>query len=239
MNTPQKPLRPANRAFTMVELLVVISIIAILAGISLVAFASIKKTGTRMQGVRTFEQTWKTIETYKAQNQGYYPGSTNSGGGLAGLQSAQRSKESNLAFYLADVFNVDGDREVASEDHVRQLVPDVLIPTIERAGRQGWNRDLFYLFHIEADIPPRDEVTLSSLNPSASYWGRPGGVISFNKAEAPMFSDIYMGKQWEDFRKSAGQKTFWGDVFNVLFVDGHVESIKEPNFKWRNVAKGR
>ncbi|MEM9481391.1 MAG: type II secretion system protein [Verrucomicrobiota bacterium] len=238
MKTPKVHKTSRRSAFTMVELLVVISIIAILAAVSLVAFATIKKNATRMQGVRNFEQIWKTIETYKAQNHGYFPGSTSSGGGLTGGQSASKNRESNLAFYLADVFNIEGDEEIESEDYVYQMVPEVLLPTIEKAGQQGWNRDLFFLFHIEADIDPNDEITLSSLNPGASYWGRPGAVISFNQAEAPMFSDIYINRQWQDFQKGPGQKTFWGNVFNVLYVDGHVESLKEPEFKWRNVVRG-
>ncbi len=238
MNSPQLPRAGAGRAFTLLELLIVIAIVALIATVSFTIFGSVKKNAARMQGVRNFEQIWKAIETYKAQNQGYYPGSSEDGGGLSSFQSPVRTSESQLAYYLHDIMHLketDGD---GHEYQVPEMVPENLQPILDKAGREGWGRNLFYLFHVRADIRASDDITLGSVSRTGSYWGKPGSIIEFNRAKAPMISDVYLGPEWDDYTKGTNKKTLWGNDFNLLFVDGHVESKKEADFEWRETIKG-
>ena len=223
------------RGFTLIELLIVIGIVAMLAAVSFTVFGSVKKSAARMQGVRNFEQMWKAVETYKAQNQGYYPGTNADGGGLSQLQPPMRTTDDQLGFYIHDILHLEEDEMDAVEYEVPEMVHDSLIPKLEKIGREGWERPIFYLFHIRSDIGANEELTPGSIGLVGSYWGRPGANIEFNRAKAPMFSDIYLNEKWDDIKKNDAQKTFWGNVFNVLFVDGHVESFKEKDFDWRIV----
>ena len=239
MNSPHLPRTGVGRAFTLLELLIVIAIVALIATVSFTIFGSVKSNAARMQGVRSFEQIWKAIETYKAQNQGYYPGSSEDGGGLSSFQSPTRTSEAQLGFWIHNILHLkDTAGEEVSEYEVREMVPQNLEPILDKAGRQGWGRNLFYLFHVRSDIAAADDITLGAISRTGSYWGKPGAVIEFNRSQAPMLSDIYLGPEWDDYTKGTNKKTLWGTDFNVLFVDGHVESKKENDFDWKETIKG-
>lgn len=61
-----------NRGFTLVELLIVILIIAVLAGLSLTAFVGSQKTARDARRKSDIEQVRSALELYRSDN-GYYP----------------------------------------------------------------------------------------------------------------------------------------------------------------------
>ena len=62
-----------HRGFSMTELLVVIGIIAVLAGILLVAMRGVRETGLRTQTESTMQEFSKACDTFQIEH-GYYPG---------------------------------------------------------------------------------------------------------------------------------------------------------------------
>ncbi|MGI8601593.1 MAG: type II secretion system protein [Verrucomicrobiales bacterium] len=67
MKTSRLDFSPSRRGFTLVELLVVITIIAVLAGISIPAYQSILKKMTRMQAETTAKSLVNSISQYYAE----------------------------------------------------------------------------------------------------------------------------------------------------------------------------
>lgn len=74
-----------NRAFTLIELLIVIAIIAILASLVLAAAGSVQKKGARSRAEAEIKAVEAALESYKSDN-GDYP--SNSLAGSANLVSA-------------------------------------------------------------------------------------------------------------------------------------------------------
>jgi len=79
MNLSSKTL--ARQAFTLIELLIVITIIAILASLVLAAAGSVQKKGARSRAEAEIKAVEAALESYKSDN-GDYP-SNNSAGSLA------------------------------------------------------------------------------------------------------------------------------------------------------------
>jgi len=72
MKTNPSPTTRRHRAFTLVELLVVMAVIATLAAILFPAFSAIKKKGTIAKATAELKRVAMAIESYKAQL-GHYP----------------------------------------------------------------------------------------------------------------------------------------------------------------------
>ena len=79
MNPSSKTL--ARQAFTLIELLIVITVIAILASLVLAAAGSVQKKGARSRAEAEIKAVEAALESYKSDN-GDYP-SNNSAGSLA------------------------------------------------------------------------------------------------------------------------------------------------------------
>lgn len=60
-------------SYTLLELLVTISVIAILAGLLMPAFSRAKKSGNRIQCVNNLSQIGKALEMYCQGNSGFFP----------------------------------------------------------------------------------------------------------------------------------------------------------------------
>jgi len=66
-------------AFTLVELLMVIAIIALLAAILMPAISGVFRTGVSVQCMANLHQIGLGLEQYRSQNKGYFPGGRPSG----------------------------------------------------------------------------------------------------------------------------------------------------------------
>jgi general secretion pathway protein G len=72
------PKTPARQAFTLIELLIVIAIIAVLASLVLAAAGSVQKKGARSRAEAEIKAVEAALESYKSDN-GDYPSNSASG----------------------------------------------------------------------------------------------------------------------------------------------------------------
>ena len=93
-----RPLR-ANRAFTLLELLIVIAIIAVLAGISVPVYQSIMMAARRTQSLSNMRQFGAAFIAYCGDNDGMVPGQGDSTPTWSG--AAQNTTTENAAWYNA------------------------------------------------------------------------------------------------------------------------------------------
>ena len=97
MKTPQLRNGARTQGFTLIELLVVISIIAILAGFALPVFTSAQKKGRITDSLSNVKQVNLALRMYAGDNDGIFPNTTASVGGLAGT-ALKDGDFSNKAF---------------------------------------------------------------------------------------------------------------------------------------------
>jgi prepilin-type N-terminal cleavage/methylation domain-containing protein/prepilin-type processing-associated H-X9-DG protein len=235
MHTPHFS-RSFRRAFTLVELLVVITIIAILASVSLVAFRSVKIRASRGAASTTMRSIGQSVEIYVSDNGGLYPGREGETPALDPVQTASVASPTQLATYLAEQLWESSmpASERAKQTILKEIVPKIALPFVQEPG--GEARDLYFLYHVSTD-ETNPLPGPASIDPTTSVWGKKGGRISFNKAQVPMLSDIYLSAAWEDY-KDEDTQTFWGDTFNILYFDGHGETLKASKFPWVEVIPG-
>ncbi len=227
---------PLRRAFTLVELLVVIVIIAILASVSLVAFRTVKIRASRGAASTTMRSIGQSVEVYVSDNGGLYPGREGESPALDPIQTASVKSPTQLAYYLAEQLWESSmpAAERAKQTILKEIVPKIALPFVEQSG--GEQRDLYFLFHVSTDeTDPMPGP--ASIDTTTSVWGKKGGRIAFNKAQVPMLSDIYLSAAWEDY-KDEDVQTFWGDTFNILYFDGHGETLKAAKFPWVEAVPG-
>jgi prepilin-type N-terminal cleavage/methylation domain-containing protein len=132
-----------QRAFTLLEVLVVIAIISILAGLLLSTFGYMQKKGARARAETEIAAMSAACESYKADN-GVYPRDTtnNTTDNLTALTSQtppdplptsydpSNAAYSSASFYLYGQLsgNINGDRSTYSQKSYFQFKPNMLSP---------------------------------------------------------------------------------------------------------------
>ena len=71
MHTPDK--RKLNRAFTLIELLIVVTIIAILAGVSVPIFNTVKESAASSSSKAKLKSLGDLLSAYQGDNNGKFP----------------------------------------------------------------------------------------------------------------------------------------------------------------------
>lgn len=93
----------ASRAFTLIELLAVIAIIAVLMGVLLPSLSMARTHAKRLVSTSNLRQIGLAMELYTQDNQGLFPESSH---GLTGQAARQRSWIFTLSPYIGDVNEV-------------------------------------------------------------------------------------------------------------------------------------
>ena len=89
--------QPSPRAFTLVELLVVIGIIAVLIGILMPALSSARASSMGVKSLSNLRQLATGLEMYKSENKGYYPRHSSIAGETTGLPAGSKKPRTRWA----------------------------------------------------------------------------------------------------------------------------------------------
>ena len=188
-------------AFTLVELLAVITIIAILAGLLLPALSRAKWRARRIWCVNNLEQTGVAFNTFANDHHGKFPMavSTNDGGSM---EFVQEGLDADGTFYSAFRHFQATARELGA--------PQILIcPTDTRQAAANFarlqNENVSYGVGVNADFSRPGSILAGDRNLAASSWQNPT-IVEINAGNRP--------------RWTAELHQFKG---NILFADGHVE----------------
>jgi prepilin-type processing-associated H-X9-DG protein len=159
--------------FTIVELLVVVGVIAILAGLLLPAFTKAKGSGNRAQCINNLSQIGKALEMYAQDHDGYFPGGCTS---QKLTDAARIPVQGLLSAYLRnnDLYKCPDEREGLFETEGSSYIWNWLqidLPGNERSGQSKYS------------VVPFGEATASSfpvMIDAGAYHGKSGEKRSMN-----------------------------------------------------------
>jgi len=200
--------------FTIIELLVVISIIAALASVLLPALSKAKLAVYRIQCQNNLRQLGNCVVYYIGDNQGYFPS-----GDPAGVTNEGVYVYGQLAQYIPDARDVDGAPRIyylASYPNwvaTTRLFLCAMSGTKNPYGNYGWNP---YVAAAPHTAGCGKYPTITSID-------RPSEIILI--ADANNNSLLY----WDFTDKGSGLpleiKLRHQNKANLLFADGHVASF--------------
>lgn len=229
MTPPRLLTTPRRKAFTLVELLVVIAVIAVLAALLLPAINRAKESANRSKCAANLKQLGAAVHLYAADHDGniYVPPVITTvfcaGKGVPG-----RPVDAEIRFlnpYLGGPFSANADVPVARcpSDHGKPGVP----LQYDASGTS-------YLFNYTTPKNPGSAATLRSL---------PVGTTAYKLVNVVQPSKTLMIADQAAFNYALGgdnnQRWHKGptdDVYvNACFVDGHVQFLRiprpgEPNY---------
>ena len=142
--------------------------------------------------------------------------------------------ETNLAYHL---YSLIRDEEIGEDEEsvvLQEIVPKSVLGYIVEQQSDA-DRDLYFLYHVDTS---EEELTpgLGAISETNSPWGKPASAIAFSRALVPMLSDIFLGTKWDDYRETENpRETLWGNSMNVLYFDGHVNTVQVDNYEWAEV----
>ncbi|MEY2501874.1 MAG: ral secretion pathway protein [Verrucomicrobiota bacterium] len=167
---------PSFHAFTLIELLIVMAIILVLAGLILATSSYVSKKGQRSRAEAEIAAISAALENYKADN-GIYPGTAetnalkpNAAGDPASYQSA------SLALYKLISGDADNDStRVAEAKSYFTFKPNQLSPT-DQTSAVLFIRDPFGNAYGYSTVKASTPSGTDGYNPTFDLWST-GGVI--------------------------------------------------------------
>ena len=192
-----------TKFFTLLELLIVVAIIAILAGLLLPALSAAREKAKTIQCVNNFDSIGNAALLYAADYDDWLPpGSNGDPGSVSGTQYPRflgTGEASTIAVYLACERDPPFIGQVTSSARSRFTCPaDTL-------------KNYHYTIAYNHNLNNTDQFELRKLN----RWKRPTRSMLAMGAES---SDVHFSVGTFAFRHNART--------NVLFGDGHVNTLK-------------
>jgi prepilin-type N-terminal cleavage/methylation domain-containing protein/prepilin-type processing-associated H-X9-DG protein len=209
------------RGFSLIELLVVTSIIAVLSGMLLPAVGKVREAARRIQCLSSLRQLGMGMQMYIDDQNGYYP--TARQDGVSGAFGGQVHWFEQLQAYL-ESDNADGFGAVDRRDILaggRNVLKDC-------PSRPRTTTVFQYGYGINGCL----KMPGSKLR---SYWDVAAGTyIDYRVAEVtkrPMRALIGDGNDWHITVGNSKYSTTWaptrhGNVANYLFCDLHVQGVE-------------
>ena len=208
-----------SSAFTLIELLTVITIIAILSTIIISTVGSVRKRATQIQAMSTLRNVGFALTMYTDDNDGRFPGP------LRGYQKPAAVNNFQLITYLnpyLDSNHASGNRQI-NRNYVSSAYLNWLESSPFGTPESVHLADVYVMFtqHIE---------------PSGTYWpfGYPG-------TQETMRAEVFFGEVapatapmiWDAFDTAGSPKTsdFYGGR-NVLYFDGRLEKVTGWKSTW-------
>ena len=210
-NHTLRPGRAAHHAFTLIELMVVMAIIAVLAAILFPVFASARRSARRTICVSNLHQSGIAFNLYQQDYDGRFPAAP--AAILDGLHYLQ----------LHDGFT---EGAIPGQISWTELVLPY-VKTVPATGQsQGAYRPTSPLFFCPDDSNPPARLGLvqaSEGTPSTSYAYKMWIASSRSETEVPELSRMAMIWEQKDFHKGGVNNDFArASEMNVLYTDGHV-----------------
>ena len=213
---------PRRAAFTLIELLTVISIIAILAGLLYAAVAPARKSGDRTKCLANLRQVGAAIGTFIADHEGQLPGP------LWANQSCWYSEKdtATLGNQLAAYMGLTLDFE-------KRKMDVMVCPSWQRGA--PYRDDESFLLNMEvtvngAVVNPWGDADLGETDPGTDPSSPAVPKVLARLSDAPL-SRVWAMQDF-DLQSIAKKKPpgiaampVHGDKRNALFFDFHVESV--------------
>lgn len=210
-------------AFTIIELLTVISVVAFLSGIALPALSGVVQKSKLSRDINNLRQIGVALRAYQNDHDGNMP--PDQGGYF--IVSAQGADQALLS-YTGSNFEIwhssfdsramtPGDASPVSYS----INENVLTPTGPEAALREWNGNL-----------AMSQVPLSQLIVAAPSFRTDGGAFSWDENIASMVYTLSNRVQ-EMFGDSAlsAPPSFYRRI-PCLFADGHIELVPVENYQW-------
>jgi type II secretory pathway pseudopilin PulG len=177
MTTSARSLFRAPRdAFTIMELLVVMAIIIVLAGLILATASYVQNKGKRSRAEAEIAAISAALENYKADN-GIYPSGTETNALMAnsmGDPTQQRYKDASLALYKAISGDADNDPTRAAEaKSYFPFKPNQLEPTTQTQAVTFIN-DPFGFSYGYSTVKSSVPTGADGYNPTFDLWSTGG-----------------------------------------------------------------
>ncbi|WP_309397714.1 type II secretion system protein [Cerasicoccus maritimus] len=235
-------LKPHRRAFTLVELLATIGIIAILGSILLVAVGSVRKSAKESQSLSNLRQIAIAMQMYTSDNNGLYPP-----GYFYKPGEGERIWTVELLPYIAQISDSNSSTE------------NVFVsPLVEREIRQGdlKNHVIPSTYSVHGAICPN----ISNEDTRIPYWNIINPVELILAGEATLrdnntyasatfstpsaFKTIGLDTELDSPIPTDSSEDGIGGALSyrsngaapVAFVDGHVEAIPQGDVLYRNIT---
>lgn len=233
---------PIRRAFTLVELLVTISIIAILGSILFVAVGKVRESAQESQSLSNLRQIAAAMQMYTSDNDGFYPP-----GYFYKPGEGERIWTMEILPYIAQISASNSsaenvfvsplvDREIREGDLKNGVIPSTysvhgaLCPNISNAD----TRIPYWSIINPTELILAGEATLRNNNTYASATFNTPSAFKTIVVESNLDSPIPTDTSADGTGGALSYRA--NGAAPVAFVDGHVEAIPEGDVLYRNIV---
>ncbi len=210
-------------AFTLMELLTVIAIIAILAGLLLPSLSGSKASSKRIRCVSNLRQMGIAADLYVDDNAGYYP-----------IAQYYDTEGGATCFYAWDFTTIFGNPDTVIAGLLwegRTILQIQQCPSF--SGEANWQADPYTGYNYNTSYIGHGEGESIEDPAKGSDALHPGNTVVFGDGQWAEGADKFMRAPWpnagdEDFagRYSGTQGFRHGQRSNAVFCDGHAQSLR-------------
>lgn len=219
--------RTGAAAFTVLELLVVVGVIGVLAGLVVPALAGARQTSRRIQCLHNLKQLATAVFIYTNDNFGYFPPA----------YYAPRREGDRLVTEAWDYTTVEQDGKITVTSGLLwqgQLDVGDVQQCPSFAGSHRWIADPHTGYNYNTSYIGRGSSETVRTPAMAANVANPGRTVLFGDGEYRNGANKFMRSPFPSpydasfFGRSAGTQGFrHQDMTNVVFCDGHAESLRE------------